>query len=369
MKIEQPINKEVVESVELIEIQKSLTKKRSLGLDIIRMVAILGVFITHSIAYKGVINVDHLSFKWTFYMILRFFAMSSVPLFLLLTGYLNNKKEISKKYYKGIIPILISYICISLLEIIATAIFDGVTIDWEMVIIQILNFTANGYAWYFEMYIGLFLLIPFLNILYDNLPAKKEKLILVSSLAFLTFIPQIVKSFKYGDLWLNITPDYWQIIYPITYFYIGKMIKEFKPNFNIIKRIGLFIVALSIPCTFCYIYSTETEYAWYIFNGFEAITNAFTAVTIFLMFYDFEKKIPVIGKIITEISICSFEMYLFSSIWDKYLYTKFNYNMIIMLGLVLITTYISSRIFIFIRNWILKRINKRCKISRNLIDN
>ena len=62
-------------------------------------------------------------------------------------------------------------------------------------------------------------------------------------------------------------------------------------------------IALSIPCTFCYIYSTSTEYAWYIFNGFEAITNAFTAVAIFLMFYDFDKKLPVLGKIISEISI------------------------------------------------------------------
>ncbi len=331
-----------------IENLKKPKKERSLGLDIIRMLAIFFVFITHSIAYKGVINVDQLSFKWTIYMIIRFLAMASVPLFLLLTGYLNNKKEISKKYYKGIIPILISYVCISFLEIIATNLFNGTPIDWKLSIIQILNFTANGYAWYFEMYIGLFLLAPFLNILYDNLPSKKEKNVLVLSLIFLTFIPQIVKSFKYGDMWLDITPDYWQIIYPITYFYIGKMIREFQPKLKYWKRILLFLVAFAIPCTFCYIFSTETEYAWYTFNGFESLTNAFTATTIFLLFYDFNKKIPVIGKIISEISICSFEMYLFSSIWDKYLYTKYQYNMAIMLVLVVITTYISAKVFILI---------------------
>lgn len=333
--------------------------QRVLGLDIIRMIAILFVFVTHSIAYKGVINVNQLSFKWTLYMILRFLSMTCVPLFLLLTGYLNSKKEISKKYYKGIIPILISYICISIFEIVATSIYTQTPIDIKTTIIQILNFTANSYAWYFEMYIGLFLIIPFLNILYDNLKSKREKYTLVISLVFLTFIPQIVKSFKIGDMWLDITPDYWQIIYPITYFYIGKLIKEFKPNLSIAKRIIFFMMALAIPCTFCYIFSTETQYAWYIFNGFEALTNAITAIAIFLMFYDFNKKTPVVNKVITEISICSFEMYLFSSIWDKFLYSKFQYNMIIMLGMVIITTYISAKIFILIRDIVLKYFSKK----------
>ncbi|MBQ9314538.1 MAG: acyltransferase family protein [Clostridia bacterium] len=333
------------------------SNQRMFGLDIIRTIAVILVFVTHAIAYKDVININQLSFKWTIYMIIRFLAMACVPLFLLLTGYLNSKKEISKKYYKGIIPILISYICISILEIVAMSIYNKTPINIKTSIIKILNFTANGYAWYFEMYIGLFLFIPFLNILYDHLNSKKEKFALVFSLAFLTFIPQIVKSFKVGDMWLDITPDYWQIIYPITYFFIGKLIREYKPQLSMEKRILLLIIALAIPCTFCYLYSTETQYAWYIFNGFEALTNAFTAISIFLLFYDFEKKIPVIGNIITEISICSFEMYLFSSIWDKYLYSKYQYNMFIMLCLVIIATYVSAKILIVVRDFILKKIN------------
>lgn len=333
-------------------------KKRILGLDVIRMLAIFFVFVTHAITYRGVLNAEQLSFKWTIYMIIRFLAMAGVPLFLLLTGYLNNKSEASKKYYKGIIPILISYIVISVIEIVVTNIYNHTSIDFGQSLISILNFTANGYAWYFEMYIGLFLLIPFLNKLYNAIENKKEKIILILSLAFLTFVPQIVKSFKAYDMWLDITPDYWQIIYPITYFYIGKFIHEFKPNLKLTNRLLLFIGALAIPCTCCYIFSTPTEYAWYIFNGFEALTNAFVAVSLFLMFYDIDKNIPVLEQIISQISICSFEMYLFSSIWDKYLYNKFNYNIFIMVPIVAITTYISAKIFITLREYILKLFRK-----------
>ena len=219
-----------------------LKKERVLGLDIVRVLAIVFVFITHAINIRGVLNVNQLSFKWTIYMIFRFLAMTSVPLFLLLTGYLNNKKEISKKYYKGIVPLIFSYVVISIVEIIATAFYTHIStgapfsINIPLSIIQILNFSANGYAWYFEMYIGLFLLIPFLNILYDNLNDKKTKQVLIGSLAFLTFLPQVAQTFQACDMWLNITPDYWQITYPLTYFFIGKYIHEFKPNLKLWKR-------------------------------------------------------------------------------------------------------------------------------------
>lgn len=328
--------------------------KRKFGLDIIRTIAIILVFVTHSIAYRGVLNVNQLSLKWTIYMIIRFLAMSCVPLFLLLTGYLNSKKEISLKYYKGIVPLLISYVCISIAELIAISIYTKTPISIIDGIVKILNFTANDYSWYFEMYIGLFLLIPFLNILYDGLKNKNEKYILIFTFSFLTLIPNIFKSFQYKGEWLNITPDYWQIIYPITYFYIGKLIKELKPKYSILKRFLFFAISLATPCIFCYLFSTETQYAWFIFNGFEALFTGMVAISIFLTFYSIEKPLPVLGKIISEISICSFEMYLFSSIWDKYLYVTLNYNIFIMIPIVAICSYISAKIFIIIRDAFLR---------------
>lgn len=339
-------------------LEKTIKKERVLGLDILRTLAIVFVFITHAINIRGVLNVEQLSFKWTIYMIFRFLAMTCVPLFLILTGYLNNKKEISKKYYKGIIPLIFSYVVISIVEIIATAIYTKVPINVPLSIIQILNFSANGYAWYFEMYIGLFLLIPFLNILYDNLPDKKYKQILVGSLAFLTFLPQVAITFKACDMWLDVMPDYWQITYPLTYFFIGKCIREFQPKLKLSKRILLPILSLGFTCLCCYIFSTPDQYAWFTFNKFEALPTALTATFIFLAFYDFNKKIPVAQKIISEISICSFEMYLISSITDKMLYLILDYHMIIMVLITIALTYICAKLLILVRDFLLKSIMK-----------
>lgn len=331
-----------------------MEKRRVLGLDIIRTIAIVTVFITHFIAYRDVLSNDFLSFNWTIYLIIRYFAMCCVPLFLLLTGFLNNKKEVNSKYYKGIIPILISYIFISIFQIIATSIYTNTPINIFSAAVSILNFTANNYAWYFEMYIGLFLLIPFLNILYDTLKTKKEKNILIASLIFLTFLPAVFESFIFDEKYLDIIPDYWQIIYPITYFYIGKYIKDFKIDFRLIYKILLLVVSIAVPTILCYYFSTPTFRAWYMFNGFEPLTNALCAISIFLLFYKIDFNIPVISKVFTEISICSFEMYLFSSIIDGYAYQKFDFNFPTMILFITLSSYLCSKVFILIRDFILK---------------
>lgn len=57
------MDKSITNPMGTIEKLKKPLRERSLGLDIIRMFAIFFVFITHSIAYKGVLDINQLSFK------------------------------------------------------------------------------------------------------------------------------------------------------------------------------------------------------------------------------------------------------------------------------------------------------------------
>lgn len=47
---------------------------------------------------------------------------------------------------------------------------------WGM---KITDYSAIVYAWYIEMYIGLFLLTPFLNRAYQAIPTRKQKDVLL----------------------------------------------------------------------------------------------------------------------------------------------------------------------------------------------
>ena len=74
-----------------------------------------------------------------------------------------NRKELNAKYYHGIIHTLQIYILSTVLCILFERFYLKENISIKYAIFSILDGDI-GYSWYVEMYIGLFLLIPFLNI-------------------------------------------------------------------------------------------------------------------------------------------------------------------------------------------------------------
>ena len=88
------------------------------------------------------------------------------------------------------------------------------------------------------MYIGLFLLIPFLNIIYNNLKSQKHKQILVWTLFCLTILPSMFNIFNFetshwwavpssSDIFSKIVPAWWINFYPITYYFVGCYLREY----------------------------------------------------------------------------------------------------------------------------------------------
>lgn len=340
----------------------SLKRERQPGLDIIRTIAAIFVLTTHSITLSGIIDRSVGSPKLLAVLLVRFAAMSSVPLFIMLTGYLSSEKKLSPKYYAGIIPVLISYLTISALCAVGKLLFFDAYQSVGAALISIFDFTANTYAWYVEMYIGLFLLIPFLNILWQSL-AIRARAVLIATLAFLTLLPAIAGSFIVCERYLDIVPDYWEIIYPITYYYIGAFIREYKPSLkksigNVYLRllVGAAAVAAAafVPAFICYISSSES-YAWYVMNGFGCLTNGVTALLIFILFYDME-CLPLPAAVFKEFSVCSFEMYLISAVADTVVYGYLSFPLPIMLGAVFVLSYVGARLLRFVL----------CPISRKL---
>ena len=335
-------------------------KQRLNGPDIIRVLAILFVMATHSIAYLSPMGTAIHSLKWTVYVIIRFTALSCVPLFIMLTGYLNRKKTLTAAYFKGIIPVLISYAVISVFCILYAVYKGNTSYDISSAIRSILGFSANGYAWYVEMYIGLFLLIPFLNMLFDQLQTFRLRLLLCAILVFLTMLPTTLQSFRIDGTTLDMIPDYWESAYPIAYYYIGAMIAEYRPRMKKLYSVLLTALAIAVPSALCWFFSSvEGGYAWYMMNGFACITSGAVALTVFLLFYDVELPRPL-GLVFREISVCTFEMYLFSDIVDRIIYKGPRYFMPAMVLTVFAVSYLCARIL----RLLLVPLYKRIKVSR-----
>jgi hypothetical protein len=207
---------------------KKRAKLRILGLDIIRSLAILFVIAGHFF-------VLHTPFRSTNFEGLSLFLQAGiiplfqtgVPLFIMLTGYLNTNKVSEKKYYRGIWKVLIAYVFFSILTLVFRKYYLYEDLSLFKSGLKILDFSAIPYAWYIEMWIGLFLFTPFLNLLYKAIPTQKQKMVWIGILFAMTAIPDLFN--RYG---FHLVPGFWQTCYPLMFFFIGSYVKEYQPKIN-----------------------------------------------------------------------------------------------------------------------------------------
>lgn len=153
---------------------------RNIGLDIIRCIAILFVISCHFFLLNTSLReVPFHGISLFIQATVLSLCLTAVPLFVILTGYLNINKQCSWKYYKNIKKVLFSYILFSIITILFRKYYLNETLSWVEWGLKILDFSAIPYGWYIEMWIGLYLLTPFLNILYNKFNLSKIVYIMI----------------------------------------------------------------------------------------------------------------------------------------------------------------------------------------------
>ena len=299
--------------------------ERMHGIDMVRVAAIAFVIVLHATSTSGGLDRPG-TLTWLVLLYLRHLTLSAVPLFLMLSGYLQNRKTFSASYYRGILPLYLSYAVISALCLLANYVRGAETFDLVNAVYRIMNFSANGYAWYFEMYIGLFLWIPFLNMVYHGIRTRAGKHVLLLSLTVLTLLPDTIAGFApYYDgsgspVALNIFPDFFKSVYPFTYYFFGCYFSEFGPKLRGAKKL-LGLLPPILPVALVSLYTQRrTAYAWYMCNGFQTVTVCLTALFVFAALYDLKVRPRFLQKGMEQIALCAFEMYLLSYLWDSLFY-------------------------------------------------
>ena len=300
---------------------KSNEVKRKFGLDIARFLAIFLVIMVHSMLHDGFYQTSIEGGKMFFLLFLRNTGFLCVPLFLLLTGYLNTNAGITKKYYSKIKKLVLAYLLISIIVIIFKY-FYFENHDIVGMIIGITNYSTIDYAWYFEMYVGLFLLIPFLNILYKNISSKKEKQWLIITMLLVTSVGDILSSLKIEEYRIAIMPNYWNIVFPITYYFIGAYLNEYKIKINKYINLIALVFVLFVQTFMMFYYCHGYTFVDKISIGYNNLFTIIESTLLFLLVYDIERRIKIISPSISKISKVSFNMYLLSIIFDFVVYRE-----------------------------------------------
>lgn len=194
-------------------------KQRAFAPDCIRAAALVLVLSVHFFLHSGFYNQPLQGAGMMLSAAVRMACMTCVPMFIMLSGYLCLSWTWSAGYCRRLLRVLLTYV-------LAGAACTAFRVLWmkeaftaRAIAESFFAFTAAPYAWYIEMYIGLFLLIPFLNAAWHGV-GERGKRALVWVLLAMTVIPATVNSF------FKLLPAWWTAIYPLAYYFLGARLRE-----------------------------------------------------------------------------------------------------------------------------------------------
>ncbi len=310
-------------------------QKRDLRLDIIRLFALFTVVAVHFFLNIGYYENPMAGKTMLVSTIIRNFLMICVPLFMTLTGYLMNKKELSTKYYKGLLRIIATYLICSIIYFLYEIFYLKMDIGILTFIFDFLSFKGVPTAWYIEMYIGLFILIPFLNMIINNLKNQKQFKILLLTLLILISLPGLINIYRFDsiDWWLHpitnteytkIMPAWWTGFYPVLYYFLGAYIKKYsiEEKTPILKSIIILTIVTIINGLFTYY---RSDNALFFYGPWTDHYSLFVFIQTYIVFnlllkIKIKPKSPKVTNIFKVLSNAVLGAYLISYIFDNYIY-------------------------------------------------
>lgn len=270
---------------------------------------------THCLYNIGFDNVFVHGERYFFAAILRSFFTCCVPLFFMLSGYLMKNKTPTWNYYSKSIRLLILYFVSGVLSILFLFFVQKKEMSVKDVICYFTDFGAVGYGWYLRAYIGLFIFIPFLNIMIHALKNKKQFQILILSFILVISVPTFLNS-----LTLRFS-NYWKDFYPIIYYLLGAYVSLYKPQLRksfLALSCGVLTIS-SVVILFIFRHGQQRGGGVYLQYG--DLIFVLITVTVFLFLY--QVKAPrsrFLCRFITSVSRVSYTMFLISWIYDQTIY-------------------------------------------------
>lgn len=306
---------------------------RSSGADIVRCFALFCVVSVHFFLHTGFYYHEISGTRMFLMTSMRSFFMICVPLFMTLSGYLMCNKRPEKAYFFKITKTLVIYLLASIVCVAFRILYWDPDYSIKEGIIQLLAFEAAPYGWYVEMYIGLFLVCPFLNLIWQGLQARKQKQLLLLVFLFLTAAPSLVNVYHLtnpgfwrqpssSDYYTQLIPEYWEDLYPLTYYFLGCYLREYPLKLK--KSHHLLWIVFSFFAIGLYnVYrSWGADFVTGPWSDHGSLLTFIQTLLVFdfLVRLDFPPLCPGIKKCLATASDLCFGAYLVSWIFDMLLY-------------------------------------------------
>lgn len=279
--------------------------KKNMGIELLRILAMLMVLGLHFINHGNVINnLEKISdLNKMLVILLEGMCIVAVNVFVLISGYNLYEKKFNKN---RIINIIIKVWIINLVMSFIMLIFNLVKLDIKSLIYFIFPILTQEY-WFVNSYIYLLLLMPFINKLIKNMDKKEHQQLLIILLILNSIISCITKnpvalSSGYSLTWF------------INLYLIGAFIKKYKINIpkmesGMIYLINSFVLLFSFLLLYK-IFNIDMARKLFAYNN---ILVLISSISLFLLFINIKIDTKSkISKVIRFFSKASFSVYIFT---------------------------------------------------------
>lgn len=285
----------------------SLNKKtsRESGLELLRIIAALGIVFSHFLNDGDISNLQGSTF--VMYDALRTPVACAVNLFLVIMGYfscLSSKRSLGKP--SGLL-IQMSFYGIVLYSILTMFGYH----TWS---IKDFVWSAVPYSWFVTLYLVMYFISPYINLIISNLSSREWKWFLGFFLAFYSIWPMILGVIesvnRYFEAWSTIgrCGDYagYHILTFILMYCVGSFIRlnKIEEKISIKHALGGMVIMVMIDFSLRLIPIESTP--WHIARWY---SNIFVIGMTFYSFILF-KKYRIQSRFINTFATCAFTIYL-----------------------------------------------------------
>lgn len=323
-------------------------RERKSNIELLRIVLILMIIILHYFnADMGGVLGHTIPGSINYYSshLLESMSIVAVNVFVLITGYFSYKKE-QVKVSKAINLVVIMIFWGLLLSLLTVLILQPRRIDVG-VIEDIIKSATN--QWFVVIYSILYLLIPFLNKVINNINKNSYKWLLGIGLFFFYIWPSFYTKVTLND-------GGYGIINFVYLYLIGAYIRKYHQNDkSIIKSLLVYLLCALIVTVFSFKFGRAWDYCF--------VFNLIGSIALFELFRSINIKH---SKLINQLATYTFAVYLIdvNEFFNKFLYrTLFHSNhywnnngMILNLIISVIGIYIICIILEFLRRLIFGRV-------------
>ena len=213
---------------------------RNLGIDILRIVSMIGVVFLHILGHGGLLDSQLSPAKFSMVWFLELLAYPAVNCFILISGYVGYKGERIFPKIKNMLYLMFTVVFYSVLLFFIFKIFMPDAFGLKELAKSFMPTILNRY-WFFSAYFGLFLLSPLLNLLVYK---SNFKHIFV----FLTVFSLFIIISTVNDTFLLL--EGYSVIWFAFMYLIGAAFKRYNINKLFSKKWWLIIAVTAFAVTY-----------------------------------------------------------------------------------------------------------------------